>query len=155
MLESIQALFGFATSGLEVVNELVNILKKRKGKARLFLEELKLNLDLLVMVVEEGTDHFKVIPRFETKQYDTMLKENYNFDSIGKKPIEKNERIEKSDIGHFIGKSTGILIEDIYDKIKQIKARYEIDNENPKIAWKRRIINLYKRLILLIDHLRS
>ena len=155
MLGSIQALFGFATSGFKVVEELVNILKKKKGKARLLFEELKFNLDLLVMVVEEGTDHFKVIPKFETKQYDTMLKENYNFNSISKKPIEKSERIEKSDIGHFIGKSIGILIEDIYDKIKQIKARYEIDNENPKIDWKRRIINLYKRLILLIHHLRS
>ena len=155
MLESVQALFGFATSGFKVGEELVSILKKRKGKARLLFEELKLNQDLLVMVVEEGTDHFKVIPRFETLQYDALLKENYNFDFISKKHIEKNERIEKSDIGHFIGKRTGFLIEDIYDKIKQIRARYEIDNENPKIDWRRRIINLYKRLILLIHHLRS
>ena len=51
MLESIRALFGFATSGFKVVEELVNILKKRRGKARLLFEELKLNLDLLLMVV--------------------------------------------------------------------------------------------------------
>ncbi|HUS89322.1 MAG TPA: hypothetical protein VMW91_08165, partial [Desulfosporosinus sp.] len=107
MLESIQTLFGFATSGFNVAKELVSLLQRRRGKARLLFEELKLNLDLLVMVVEDGTDYFKVIPRFETKQYDTLLKENYNFDSISRKHIEKDERIEKSDLGHFIGKSTG------------------------------------------------
>lgn len=154
MLESIPVLFDFATSGAKVGDEFVKILNKRKGKVRLLIEELKFNQDLLVMVVEEGTDHFKVIQEFETKQYDAMLKEDYNFNSINKKYIEKNERIGKSDIGHFIGKSTEFLIEDIYDKIKQIRVRYDIDKENPKIDWRRRVINLYKRLILLAHHLR-
>ena len=53
MLESIQVLFGFATSGFKVGEELVSILKKRKGKARLLFEELKLNQDLLVMVISK------------------------------------------------------------------------------------------------------
>jgi hypothetical protein len=155
MLESIKTLFGFATSGFKIGEELVKILRRRRGKARLLFEELKLNQDLLVMVVEEGTDHFKVIPRFATQQYDALLGENYDFDSISKKQIKGNEKLKKSDIGYFIGKSTEFLIEDIYDKIKEIKTRYEVDKYNPKIDWRRRIINLYKRLVLLIHHLRQ
>lgn len=155
MLESIKTLFGFATSGFKIGEELVKILRRRRGKARLLFEELKLNQDLLVMVVEEGTDHFKVIPRIATKQYDTLLGENYDFDSISNKQIKGNEKLKKSDIGYFIGKSTGFLIEDIYDKIKEIKTRYEVDRDNPRIDWRRRIINLYKRLVLLIHHLRG
>ena len=155
MLESIRMIFEFATSAYKVSEEFLSILKKKKGKARLLFEELKHNQDLIAMVVDEDTDYFKVIPKFETNKYDALLSDNYNFASLSKKKIVGNKMLKKSDLKHFIGKPIGFLIEDIYDKIKEIRRIYEIDSKNTKIDWRRRIINLYKRLILLIYHLRS
>lgn len=155
MLESIRRLFDFATSGLAVSQELLRLVRARKGKSRLLLEELKENQDLCAMVVNEHTDPMKTVAALRTEHYDALLREGFDFGSLKKEKIRSRPVLQKSDLAPFAGKSTGVLVEDIYDKIKEIERRYRLDRDNPKTDWRRRMINVYKRIILLIDHLRD
>ena len=155
MLDTIRDLFDFATSGAKVVQELTKVIKRRKGKSRLLLEELKENQDLCLMVLGEGTDPMLVLPKLKADYYNQLLAEGFNFNSVKREKISTREKLEKSDLSYLIGKSTGFLIEDIYDKVKELQRRFEIDKNNRKIQWRRRIINLYKRIVLLVDHLRG
>lgn len=154
MLANIRHLFEFASSGSKVLQEIDRLIRRRRGRPRLLLEELKGNQDLCVMVLEDGTDPMRIIPELRTNQYDVLLQEGFNFNSLKKEEIQYNPNLEGSDLSSFLGMGTDRLIEDIYDKIKELVRRHRIDSDNPKIHWRRRIINLYKRILLLIDHLR-
>jgi hypothetical protein len=155
VLQSIRTLFGFATSGLRVGQEVARLLRQRRGEARALLEELKANQDLCAMVLEEGSDPMKVIPALQTSQYDRLLASGFDFDSLRGSPIAAYGALERSDLASFIGKGSGYLVEDIYDKTKELERRFRLDRDNARIDWRRRIINLYKRMLLLIHHLRA
>lgn len=155
MLETVRDLFDFATSGARIVQELTEVIKRKRGKSRLLLEELKENQDLCFMILGEDTNPMLVLPKLKADYYDRLLSEGFNFNAIKREKISHGEKLEKSDLSYLIGKTTADLIEDIYDKVKELKRRFDIDRNNPKIQWRRRIINLYKRIILLVDHLRS
>ena len=155
MLQSIRSLFDFASSGLKVTQELAALVRRRRGDARLLLEEVKANQDLCRMVLEEGTDPMRVIPELKTSQYDALLAAGFDFDGFGSGAIRSFPDLEKSDLAGLIGKTGGVLIEDIYDKTKELERRYRLDRDNPRTDWRRRIINLYKRIVLLVHHLRQ
>lgn len=155
MLDSIRKIFDFASSGLAVSEELLTLVKASRGRKRVLFEELKANQDLCVMVLEEGTEPMKIIPELSTAQYDALSRGGFNFDSIKRARIAGNLNLRQSDLGSFIGKSTSELIEDIYDKVKELERRHRLDKDNPRIDWRRRIINVYKRMVLLVDHLRA
>ncbi|HKJ08625.1 MAG TPA: hypothetical protein VKA76_06025 [Gammaproteobacteria bacterium] len=154
MLQSIRNLFDFASSGLKVTQELGTLLRRRRGDARLLLEEVKANQDLCRMVIEEGTDPMRVIPELRTNQYDALLGAGFDFDGLGPGRIRSFPDLERSDLAGLVGKTGGALIEDIYDKTKELERRYRLDRNNPRTDWRRRVINLYKRIVLLVYHLR-
>ena len=155
---NIELLFKGLTTASEITALYNKILRWKKGSVRLLLEEIKGNMDLCWMVIEEGTDPKKVIPSLETKTYDRLLENGFDFDKVSRirrrgRKIQSRKELEESDLRYFIGKSTEELIQNIYDKVKELKRRYKIDRNNEKIQWKRREINLSKRILLLMDHL--
>jgi hypothetical protein len=84
-----------------------------------------------------------------------FLKTNFDFNSLKKQRISGDERIEKSDLASFLGKETASLVENIYDRIKELRRIYRVDKDNPKVRWRVRIINLQKRILLLLWHLKK
>jgi hypothetical protein len=46
-------------------------------------------------------------------------------------------------------------VEGIYDRIKEVQLIFQVDPVNRNIDWNRRIINLNKRILLLMTHLRG
>jgi len=156
MVGSISALFSSLASATKTARAIEGLLRKKKGDARLLLEEVKQNLHLCWMVIEYGTDPMKVVPELATEEYDRLLAEGFDFNRIcRRKRIRGDERLAESDLSSFIGKETADLIESIYDRVKELKRQYKVDPHNPKINWRRRIINLLKRMLLLMRHVRG
>ena len=160
MIESIPVL----VKGLSTVAEIAEVFRKllrwKRGGVKVLLEEIKGNLDLCWMVVNEDVDPLKIVPELDTSVYDRLLKEDFDFNTISRKRkrrrrIQDKGELAGSDLASFIGKSVEDLVENIYDKIKELKRRYRVDKRNPKIKWRRRVINLHKRILLLIQHLRD
>ncbi len=154
MVTSIIELFNALSSLGKTGKAIAEISRNKKGDSRALLEEIKTNATLCWMVLEKETAPLKAVPRFKTIEYDRLLRSSFSFNRLNRKKITGTEAIAETELGTFIGKDTASLVENIYDKIKTLKQIYEIDRENPKIRWRVRIINLQKRILLLLHHLR-
>jgi hypothetical protein len=155
MIESIAAIFSGLSSAASTAEAFKKILRGKKGDTRAFLEEVKENLGLCWMVVERDTDPMNIIRELATLEYDRLLRAGFNFNSLSRKKIQGNPRLAESDLSSFIGKETKDLVENIYDKIKTLKRIHRVDKGNPRIRWRRRIVNVHRRMLLLMEHLRS
>ena len=155
MIEELSAIFTGLSSGTETARAIKELLKGKKGDTRALIEELKGNLTLCWLVVERGTDPAKVIPELAISDYDRILKAGFNFNALQKKKIRRSRQLEASDLAFLIGKETDYLLINIYDKIKELRLIYKVDRKNPRIRWRMRIINLHRRMLLLVKHLQS
>lgn len=157
VLETIASLFSTLGSAASTAKAFTKLLQNRKGEARLLLEELKKNSTLSWLVVERSVEPQKVIPQFSTRVYDRLLEKNFNFNDLTprKKILQGNASLKDSDLASFIGKDVENLIEGIYDRIKELELIFQVDPANPRIDWNRRIINIHKRILLLMVHLKG
>ena len=153
MLESfLPALQGLLTTA-KAMASFDALRKGRKGDVRALIEELKENTRLCFRVLNDGVDPGRVVPRFSTVEFDRLNKSGFNFNALKSSKIPPYAGIEKTDLASWPGKTTAELVENIYDKIKSLKSLHEFKPEDPTI--RRRIINVHKRLLLLLQHARG
>ena len=155
-LETIGTLFSALSTAANTAKVFRELLANKKGETRLLLEELKKNSTLSWLVVERESEPLKIIPQLSTKAYDRLLEKGFNFNDLSaKKKVRGNSDLEDSDLASFIGKDVATLVEGIYDRIKEMQLVLEVDPDNQRIDWNRRVINLHKRILLLMFHLRG
>ena len=128
---------------------------KIKGEARALVEELKENSRLCWLVIEENVEVGKIIPELSTVEFDRLNKAGFDFDTLKSRKISKYPQLAKSELASWVGKSTEALIVNIYDKIKHMKTTYKYAPASEKFRWKARIINIQKRILLLVKHLQD
>ncbi len=153
VLESLATLFSGLSSAAEASKIFRELLKGKRGEMRALLEEFKKNLTLSRLAVEKETAPLKVIPELSTTVYDRLLESNFDFNILKRKKIQKNEKLMSSDLSSFLGKETVDLVVSIYDRIKEMQVIYKVDRDNPSIDWDRRLLNVHKRILLLMSHL--
>ena len=157
-LDTISTLFSALSTAANTAKAFKELLANKRGETRLLLEELKRNSTLSWLAVEREVESKKVIPQLSTKAYDHLLEQGYNFNNLSasnKRRIRGTARLEDSDLTSFIGKETRDLVEAIYDRIKEVQLILQVDPDNERIDWSRRIINLHKRILLLMLHLKG
>ncbi|MDP1788006.1 MAG: hypothetical protein Q8M91_18820 [Polaromonas sp.] len=150
MLESIFTAFPSLTTTAKAIEVFDAFRKGRKGDVRSLIEELKENSRLCFHVVNEGIDHKTVISKFSTSEFDRLNKAGFNFNVLKSQKIQTIPGIEKSDLASWPGKKTAALVENIYDKIKDLKSLHEFKPEG--IGNRRLLINIHKRILLLLRH---
>ena len=157
VLETIASLFSTLGTAAKTTKAFQELLQNKKGETRLLLEELKKNSTLSWLVVEREVAPQKVIPQLSTNAYDRLLAKNYNFNELSpkKRILQGYASLEDSDLSSFINKDVAALVEGIYDRIKELQLIFQVDPGNARIDWYRRIINVHKRILLLMFHLRA
>ena len=150
MLESIlPALSGLITAA-KAMASFDSFRKGRKGDIRALIEELKENSRLCFHVVNDGIDHKLVISKFATTEYDRLNKAGFNFNTLKSTSIPAFPGIEKTDLSSWSGKTTSELVGNIYDKIKDLRSLNDFKPEGQ--FNRRRLINIHKRILLLLRH---
>ena len=96
-----------------------------------------------------------MIKELQTAEYDRLLKTDFDFNRLKRKKIKASQRYKGTDLKSFIGKDTYHLVENIYDRIKEMKRIHRIDNNLERIRWTVRFSNLHKRILLLLEHLKG
>ena len=134
---------------------LSDIISESKGDTRSLLEEIKHNLQICKLVVEDRVSIDDVIKEIKTDAYDQILRTRYNFNNIQRKKIAISATSEMNSLRRWNGKSTSDLIETIYDRLKEIRLSYPHNANNPGKRWKVRFRNVYLRLLFLIKHSKS
>jgi hypothetical protein len=152
MTEELPAVLKGLDTTANVVERFLAWRKRNVGDARALVEELKQNSRILWLVAEREIGLDKVIGDLSTKKYDQLLSDGFNFDSIRNKKIARYKYLQNTDLASWQGKKTSDLIASIYDKIKDIKTLYPHAKNSKKLRWHVRVLNIQKRISLLLRH---
>jgi hypothetical protein len=155
MLENIPGILQSIATTYSGLKALSDMRAKTRGDARSLVEELKENSRLCWLVIEEDVQSGKIIPKLSHSEFDRLNKAGFDFDALKRKKIKKYTQLNDTDLASWAGKSTHDLVENIYDKIKNIKTTYKYAPHSENRRWKARIINIQKRILLLVKHLRD
>lgn len=128
---------------------------KTKGDSRAIIEELKANSRYFWLVIEEEASLDEVVSKLSTIEYDRILKDGFDFNSLKKTKIRQYPSLNGTDLSSWQGKKTEELVSNIYDKIKDIRTKYPHSKNSRKIRWEQRVMNVQKRIMLLLKHVNS
>ena len=127
--------------------------KTQRGEARALIEELKENSRLCFRAIADGVDHRAVIPKMSTAVFDRLNAAGFDFNVLQRRRIAPYPGLAASDLAPWSGKTTAELVTSIYDKLKDLRSRHEFTPEQK--FNRRRLINIHKRLLLLLRHARD
>jgi len=154
MLESIPTALNLLTSLAKAMDWFTDLRKQTRGDVRALIEELKENSRLCFRVVEDGVAPEEVISHFSTATFDRLNESGFDFNAVRRCDIPAFEGMENTDLATWAGKSTQDLIVNIYDKIKDLRSLHALATlQNRRLGP--RIINIHKRILLLLRHIRS
>jgi hypothetical protein len=151
MLESIPPLLSLVTTAAKAMNWFSDLCKATRGDVRALVEELKENSRLCFRVVEDHARPEDVIPAFSTRVFDRLNESGFDFNAVKRQGIPAFAGIEKTDLATWAGKSTSELIENIYDKIKDLRSLQALPGDRKRRLGPR-IVNIHKRILLLLRH---
>lgn len=155
MLENIPAVLkSLATAG-SALKAFADMRARTRGEARAIVEELKENSRLCWMVIEEDVPVGRIIADLSSREYDRLARAGFDFDALQRRKISALQGLQDSDLASWTAKPTSLLVENIYDKIKNLKTTYRLAPCSEKRRWKARIINIQKRILLLLEHTRA
>lgn len=155
MLENIPGILKSIATTYAGLKAFSDMRAKTKGDARSLVEELKENSRLCWLIIEEDVELKRIIPQLSYSEFDRLNKSGFDFDALKRKKIRKYSQLIHSDLESWAGKSTHSLVENIYDKIKNLKTTYKYSPQSEKRRWKARVINIQKRILLLVKHLQD
>lgn len=155
MLENIPGILKSIATTYSGLKAFSDMRAKTRGDARSLVEELKENSRLCWLVIEEDVVPEKIISKLSHREFDRLNRAGFDFDALKRKKIKKYSQLNDTSLESWAGKSTHVLVENIYDKIKNIKTTYKYAPHSENRRWKARIINIQMRILLLVKHLRD
>lgn len=142
--------FSKAGSGLAYLAE---VRRRARGEGRALLCELEDNLRYFDLVTEDGVALEEIIQEISAQEFNRLLKNGFNFNSIKKAKI-KMPSLDGTNLASWQGKSTEDLIYSIYRKIKDLSVKFRFTKNSKKRRWGVRVINIQKRIWLLSKHIK-
>lgn len=143
------------SSGGSAMKSITSWWNKSKGDSRAIIGELKDNLLYLEMVAVDNVPLGDVAEKLSVIEYKRLSKEGFNFNKLKRTKISKYPSLKGSDLEKWGGKETEELFISIYDKVNEIKIRFPHVGHNKKYRWGVRVINIRKRIWLLLKHVSS
>ena len=148
------ALKSMASAGA-ALREFADWRKRAKGDARALVGELRDNLLYLDMVARDGVPLAEVIGKLSVGEFRRLERSGYNFNALKRGRIASYSSLQGTDLASWTGKSTEDLVVSIYAKINELKIRYPHVAAHSRYRWNVRVINVRKRIWLLLRHMRN
>ncbi len=155
VVETIPTIISIFGNAINTASAFAELIKTNKGEVRVLLEELKKNNVLCWLVTNRESKITRIIPKLSVKTYSNLLEKGFDFNKISprKKTVKGHARLKDKDLSAFIGRDVTKLVEGIYDRINELQTIFDADPKNKRIDWERRMLNLHKRILLLMAHL--
>jgi len=154
-LVSFTDFFSGLSSAASVTRAIQSLLKDTRGTRRSILLELRKNMDLLFLFLNDESKYKSVINRLETRAYTTASEAGFDFNSIKKARVSANLPRDIKQLQPYVGWTTEELFDNIYLRIQQLKHIIEIAPDSQNFRLNVRLKNLYKMMVLLIKHVIS
>jgi hypothetical protein len=153
MIENVPTFLKVVSSAASALKWFSDLNKKTKGDVRALLEEMKENSRLCFRFIDDNADLNRVVSQFSTSVFDRLNESGFDFDAVKRQPIPNYAQIGTTELAAWGGKSTGNLVKNIYDKIKDIRSLQQFPGPNRRMN--RRVINIHSRILLLLRHVGS
>lgn len=127
-------------------------MRRSTGDRRALLDEMKCNHAYCRLVLDKQVPTATVIPHLCTQEYDRLLRGDFDFDSLNRSRIRLGAGPARKELAAYRGKHTAMLVEKIYDKIKDLQRMHAVTPGNPAVRWNFRFRTLDRRLKLLWQH---
>lgn len=155
MLENIPTILEALDTATSALKAFTGWRSKTRGDARVIVEELKENSRYLWLVIEEDILFDDVVGKLSTSEYDRLLRERFDFNTLKRKRVASYSSLDGTDLSSWKEKHTSELVSNIYDKLKDLKTKYPHSKNSKTIRWEQRIRNVQKRILLLLRHVSS
>ena len=129
--------------------------QEMEGKGRTLIEELETNSFHCWSVIERGVPVGDIVNALSTTKYDELNQEGFDFNIIKSRKVYRYRSLAGTDLAFLGGKETKVLITNIYDRIKDLKAKYPYAENSNQKRWYMRVVNIQKRILLLLRHVKS
>ncbi|MBT3323090.1 MAG: hypothetical protein HN392_12475 [Anaerolineae bacterium] len=123
--------------------------------AWILIEELETNSRYFWAVINKDVPVGDIVSKLSTTEYDRLRRESFDFNSIKPKKIRRYPSLAGTDLGFLGGQETEVLITNIYDRIKDLKDKFPFSNDSTKRRWYTRVVNIQKRIFLLLRHVKA
>ena len=131
------------------------LMKNDRGHKSKVLLELQENIDLISLAKEKQFDIDKVIAKLQRKYYIAAVEADFNFNSLNHSLLKENTIKSVPQFKKYLGWSTQRLFINIYRKVKQLQDIVEMDSKNKNINKEVRLENIYRMMVLIVNHLKS
>jgi len=125
--------------------------RKLRGDKRALVLELEDNLRYLDLVAEDDVPLGEVIGHLSAEQYLRLARSGFNFNALKRGRI-RLPSLAGSDLAAWQGKTTAELVEGIFDRLRDLQARYPHVGDRGRYRWSVRVNNIRKRTWLLLRH---
>jgi len=143
------------SSGGTAAKSIASWWNKSKGDSRALVGELKDNLLYLDMVASDDVPLGDIAEKLSVTEYKRLANEGFNFNKLKRSKITKFTSLQGTDLENWGGKETEDLVVSIYEKINEIKIRFPYVGKSKNYRWRVRVINIRKRIWLLLKHVNS
>jgi len=151
-LPSVLEMLATATKTIEAFK---NWRKKTIGNSWRIIDELEKNSGLCWSVIEANEPVEKIVNELSTSEYDSLKRAGFDFNAINHRKIYPYKSLQGTDLAFTAGKETGVLIDNIYAHIKELKTKFPYAKVKTKRRWYTRVVNIQKRILLLLRHVRA
>jgi len=143
------------STATETIKAFSNWRRRTRGDSWRIIDELERNSGLCWSVIEANVPVGEIVAGLSTAEYDSLKKEGFDFNAINRKNIYKYKSLQGTDLAFTAGKETGVLIDNIYAHIKELKTKFPYAQDKNKRRWFTRVVNIQKRILLLLRHVRA
>jgi hypothetical protein len=143
------------SSVTETIEAFRNWRRKTEGDSWRIIDELEKNSVLCWSVIEKSEPVGDIVEALSTQEYDSLKREGFDFNAINRRRIYPYKDLEGTDLAFSAGKETGVFIDNIYAHIKELKRKFPYADDQKKRRWYTRVVNIQKRILLLLRHVRA
>jgi len=124
--------------------------KKMKGQEADLLDELKQDLQICRLVMQNGADPKAEGVRLSREVYLQLRRDGYKFNRIRKGGIPEYDGMKGTNVAFLKGKSLSDALLNVSDRIREIHTLAGSTASLEHFDLKRRMDNLAKRLVIVI-----
>lgn len=152
---SIANFFSGLSSAASAAKIIQSLLKDTRGTQRSILLELRKNMDLLYLFLDDESKYRTVINKLDMRVYTAASESGFDFNSIKKGKVNARLLNNVKQLKPYTGWTTEALFDNIYLRIHQLKNIIEIAPDSKNFRLNVRLKNLHKMMVLLIKHVKS
>ena len=155
MIESIPIILQAVSTGAGAKSAWTKWRTQSKGNAKKLIRELQNNLRFCTLVLDDGLDVGEAIHVLSTEQYDRLAGEDPDLKSLRPAKIRDLGIKDDKNLAAWQGRPTVSLVDNIYEKIEDIKVFFPNPKSRKNRRWPVRVANIRNRILMLLENARS